>query len=223
MIYLLTGGSGQLGTELQKHYKFYAPESYRFNIINPDKEWLLKNCPKIDGILHCAADTQNNKIEIDPTQAISATMTNVLGTLNMAQLANDLDVPLFHISTETCIDPYNTYAKTKLLAEDMARFAKKHVIIRTSFRDNPFEYKKAPTDMWTIGDNIDIIAKLLIDRLTHKYSNKIEYIGTPAKTMYDLAKKTRPDVEPTTIAELNKVSPFQMQTMEALKDVKCWQ
>lgn len=221
MIYLLTGGSGQLGTELQKQYSFYAPNSHVFNIINPNKDWLVKNCPQIEGILHCAADTQNNKIQTDLDQAISATITNVLGTANMAKLANELNVPLFHISTETCIDPYNTYAKTKLLAEDMARFANKHVIIRTSFRDNPFEYLKAPTDMWTIGDNLDIIAKLIIDRLSRKYSNKLEYIGTPAKTMYDLAKKTRPDVELTTIGELNKTSPFQMHTMEALKEVIC--
>lgn len=218
---LLTGGSGQLGTELQKHSNFYAPNSHVFNIVNPNKDWLLNNCPQIDGILHCAADTQNNKMQTDLDQAISATMTNVLGTANMVKLANELDVPLFHISTETCIDPYNTYAKTKLLAEDMARFAKKHVIIRTSFRDNPYEYLKAPIDMWTIGDDIEIVAKLIIDRLSRKYSNKLEYIGTPAKTMYDLAKKTRPDVEPTTITELNRHSPFQMQTMEALREVKC--
>lgn len=218
---LLTGGSGQLGTELQKQYNFYAPDKHSFNIINLNKDWLVKNCPQIEGILHCAADTQNNKIQTDLDQAISATITNVLGTANMAKLANELGVPLFHISTETCIDPYNIYAKTKLLAEDMARFAKKHVIIRTSFRDNPFEYSKALIDMWTIGDSIDVIARLIIDRLSSKYSNELEYIGTPAKTMYDLAKKTRPDVKPTTIDELNKTCPFQMHTMEALREVMC--
>jgi dTDP-4-dehydrorhamnose reductase len=218
----LTGGSGQLGTELQKHQIFYAPQKYLFNIINPDRQWLVKNCPQIDAILHCAADTQNNKAQTNLNQAVSATMTNVLGTANMVQLANDLDIPIFHISTETCIDPYNTYAKTKLLAEEMVRFAKKYVIIRTSFRDNPFEYPKAPTDMWTIGDDIEVIAKLIIKRLSYKHTNKLEYIGTPAKIMFELAQKTRPDVEPTTIEELNKTCPFQMHTMEKLKEVKCW-
>lgn len=220
-MYLLTGGSGQLGTELQKHKKFYAPDRLTFDVVNPDEEWLVKSCPDIEGIVHCAAMTNVNKIEKDMTEAMGATLVNVLGTGQMAVLANDLNVPLFHISTETCVKPYNTYAKTKLLSEGMARMANKYSIIRTSFRNDPFEYDQAPTDMYTIGDYVDKIAELIVERLDYKHSNSIEYIGTGVKTMYELASKTR-EVKKTTVEEMNKTLSYKVETMDELNEVSCY-
>ena len=49
--------------------------------------------------------------------------------------------------------------------------------------------------MWTIGDYVDVIASL-IDKFIENPKGKIVYIGTGKKTVYELAKKTRPDVKP---------------------------
>lgn len=222
---ILTGGTGQLGQELQKRDTFFAPYHYDFDVYNPDLYWLGKHIPfeKITGIVHAAADTHVGDIELKNPVTRNSVSVNVLGTLNMAELANLLKVPLFHISTETCINPYNVYARTKLLAEDMASRAKQHVIIRTSFRDRPFEYPEAIQDMYTIGDYVDVIAGILVKRFQEPASNKIEYIGTGAKTVYELAKESRPDVIPTTIEMVNAKLSTKLKPMTELLEVKCWQ
>lgn len=218
---LLTGSSGQLGVELQKLGVFYCPSQKDFDVVHPNSDWLLRMCPSVDSILHCAADTRVTAIQTDPKVIWNAVEVNVLGTLQMALLANELDVPLYHISTETCLDPYNTYAKTKLLAEDMASKARQHTILRTSFRSVPFEYDKAFTDQWTIGDSVEVIAGLIVDRLRRPTLQMVEYIGTGAKTIYDLAKQTRPDVKPISIDEVNKKLTFAVKSMEQLRKVQC--
>lgn len=214
---LLTGGSGQLGTALQKHRLYYAPAHFEFDIVNP------KQPEGISAIVHAAADTRVSAIQSDLSQLLNATTVNVTGTIRMVQMANRLDVPIYHISTETCLHPYNAYALTKLLAEEAVKHAKKYTIIRTSFRETPFEYSQAPTDMYTIGDYVSVIAKLINKRIGQPPSNSIEYIGTGAKTMFNLAKQSRPDVIPTTIEEMNKKISFQVQSMQDLQEVKCWQ
>lgn len=212
---LLTGGSGELGQELQKYETFLAPSHDEFDVCNFNTEYMNAH-PEITGIVHAAAATHVQAIERNDNDATNAIWVNCMGTMNIAQLAKTYHLPLYYISTETCVNPYNLYAKTKLLAEDTCQFAGDWVILRTAFRPRPFPYDTVPIDFYTIGDYIDVIAKLLIKRLKKPTTNNIEYIGTGKKTMYSLAKQTKPDIRKTTIKKMNALLPFNVQSLEEL-------
>ena len=83
------------------------------------------------------------------------------------------------------------------------------------FRDDPFEYPKAPTDMWTIADTVQKIAPLIDEAIFTPMDNEIVYVGTAARTVYELAKETRPDVIGLPRAEIFERLP----SMEGLRDV----
>lgn len=196
---LLTGGSGQLGTELQKLRKYYAPSHENMDLTDFEavQRLLLKKKPTC--ILHAAAYTKVQLPEQYPEEAHECYMTNVVGTRNLVKAA---DCPIIFISTETVLHPYNFYAITKLQAENEVKKAKEYTIIRTSFREIPFEYPKAPTDMYTIGDYAPVIARLIDKSLSAPIENKTIYVGTGVKTMYELAIRSRLDVEPIQIKDI---------------------
>lgn len=74
----------------------------------------------------------------------------------------------------------------------------------------------ASTDMLTIGDTAEKIAKLIDQAVdTLPMDGSITYIGTGVKTVYELAKETRPDVIGLPRAEIFSRLP----AMEGLRDV----
>lgn len=211
---LLTGGSGQLGQVLQKQRKYIAPSHQDMDITDPDSilRYIGKN--SIDLIVHSAAYTETLKPDNDPEEAVKCFKVNVLGTRNLVAQAS---CPIVYISTESAVEPYNFYILTKIQGEHEVRLNQhgSH-IIRTSFRYDPFEYPKAPTDMLTIGDTVGKIAPLIdaaIDGLP--MDGGITYIGTGVRTVYELARETRPDVIGLPRAEIFARLP----AMEGLRDV----
>ncbi len=211
---LLTGGSGQLGQELQKLRKYIAPSHQDMDITDPDSILRYIGKHPIDLIVHSAAYTETLKPDNDPAEAAKCFKVNVLGTRNLVTQAS---CPIIYISTESAVEPYNFYILTKIQGEHEVRLHQhgSH-IIRTSFRYDPFEYPKAPTDMLTIGDTVGKIAPL-IDAAIEKLpmNNEISYIGTKVRTVYELAKETRPDVIGLPRAEIFARLP----AMEGLRDV----
>ena len=70
---------------------------------------------KITHIVHCAAMKHIGICESNPTKAIR---TNVIGSLNLIELANDLDVQnIVAVSTDKAISPTSVYGSSKLLME----------------------------------------------------------------------------------------------------------
>lgn len=200
---LLTGGSGLLGTELQKHIECWAPSHAEFDVTNPPK----KLPDNIHMIVHAAAYTDVVKAETDIG---GCAYVNVTGTRKMAQLKK----PFVLISTEYVFDgergnyketditkrQVNNYATTKWMAEQrLPHDSKKSLIIRTVFKPRPFEHQKACIDMFTSGDYVDVIAPMIAKAIKMFESwpngNHILHIGTGRKTVFELAKKTNPNVE----------------------------
>jgi dTDP-4-dehydrorhamnose reductase len=211
---LLTGGSGQLGQELQKLRTYIAPSHQEMDITDPDSILRYIGKQQIDLIVHSAAYTQTLKPDNDPEAAAECFKVNVLGTRNLVTQAA---CPIIFISTESAVEPYNFYILTKMQAEYEVKLHKygSHSI-RTSFRYDPFEYPKAATDMLTIGDTVAKIAPL-IDAAIEKLpmDGGISYIGTGVKTVFELAKETRPDVIGLPRAEIFARLP----AMEGLRNV----
>lgn len=209
----LIGGSGQLGTELQKIRKYdFAPSHQEFDLLNKPQmlNYLRVNKPDLLCLLAAYTDTQAP--QINPEEAYKCFMVNVIGVRNLVDIAS---CPIIFISSESLIDPYNFYCITKLQGENEVKHGKQpYLIIRTSFRERPFEYDKACTDVWTIGDYVDVIAKE-IDKLIANINglflwDKTIYVGTGPKTTYSLAKQTKPDIKAISRLELlNHIPSFE--------------
>lgn len=193
---LITGGTGRLGRELKKHLEghYVGSKEYDFTKDLPDK--------KYDLVLHIGAYTDVKKAEFEEQE--KCFMANAYGTFNMVQ--KHRDTPFVYISTEFVEYPYCVYAITKKMGEEVVKTHPKHLILRTLFKPNPFPFTKAYKDQYTQGDYVDVIAKLLAERVKNwdRETSSLEYLGTGRKTMLELARRTRPDVEPNSVEDYMK-------------------
>lgn len=193
---LLTGGSGLLGKELQKHLKVDAPSHKDFNIMNP---------PRLDGydlIIHAVAYINVEKAEKEREECFNI---NVLGTLRMSDVYDD--IPLVYISTEYAHNPVNWYSRTKQIAESIAMDHPAGCLaIRTLFKARPWKYEYAFRDKFTLGDYVDVIAEKVAKEIKQwDFKSKLIYVGTGRKSYYDLARETKPDVKPNSIRDIKGV------------------
>jgi dTDP-4-dehydrorhamnose reductase len=231
MSLLLSGGRGRLGKELQKHLGFIAPSSQEFDItdLSGIRKYVDKHKPTL--LIHAAAYTNVSGAEKDKQNCWKV---NVEGTRNMVKAAMDLALPLVHISTDYVFwgdqggykedDPVgpvrNYYALSKLVAEELVRVVPKHLVIRTSFRPVEWPYPTAFEDIYTSQDYVDVIAPDIA--LAIKHVQHIPYdtlhIATERKSVYDLAKRRRPDVQRGSKANANVSLPDDISL-----DISRWQ
>lgn len=206
---LLTGGSGRLGTALQGLLpKLIAPPRSELDITHSFFIESALDAYRPDLIVHTAAYTDVAKAE---TQKELCWNINVGGTRNLIKAVLPRAIPLIHISTdyvfwgdsggykeEEPVGPVrNYYALSKLVAEESVRLLPKHLVIRTSFRSSPFPYPVAFDDLYTGQDYLEVIAPEIALALQNfaliPYSTL--HILTERKSVYELARRTRPDVE----------------------------
>ncbi|ACO47033.1 NAD(P)-dependent oxidoreductase [Deinococcus deserti] len=205
---LLTGGGGRLGTELQALLpNIVAPSSRELDVTNSAQVLEMVWCKRPEVIVHAAAYTNVGGAEEDRE---TCWRVNVEGTRHMAQAANEVGAKLVQISTdyvfsgaqgdyrETDIPgpPVNYYALTKLVAEEAARTAGQHLIVRTSFRPREFQYPVAFSDVYTGQDYVDIIAPLVAEAVLHalEIPDSVLHIVTERKSVFDLARRRNPAV-----------------------------
>jgi len=205
---LLLGGSGLLGTELQKLRKFdWAPCRVEFDFTNHksiDNFFVtvghlgiktLNEFP--DLIVNCAAWTAVEAAETHKTECYE---TNVVGVRNLVATG----IPILHISTAYVFDgakgnyketdpvnPLGYYALTKALGEE-AVLAGSGKIIRTLFKPSPWKYPRAYTDQITTGMYVQEAAKK-IDWCIENFESlpEILHVGGKRQSIFDLASETR--------------------------------
>ena len=205
---LLTGGSGRLGTELQGLlHGVAAPPSDELELTQPESiaAALAKYQPTV--VVHAAAYTDVKGAETDRARCWAV---NVEGTRNLVKALGD--VPLVYISTDYVfygdtgaytedapVGPVrNYYALSKLVAEEIARVAPRHLIIRTSFRPREWPYPTAFEDVYTSQDYVDIIAPEIALAIRHLDAIPFStlHIATERKSVFDLARRRSDTVEP---------------------------
>lgn len=207
---LLTGGTGRLGTALRKLLpELIAPSRAELDITDPSsvERAFAKYRPKV--VVHAAAYTNVAGAEVEKALCWRV---NVEGTRNLVRAALGYDLHFVHISTDYVFwgdvggyredDPVgpvrNYYALSKLVAEELVRLLPRHLIIRTSFRPSPWPYPTAYTDLFTSQDYLEVIAPqiaLALQNLQRIPYNTL-HIATERKSAYELALRTRPDVQP---------------------------
>jgi len=172
---------------------------------------------KPDIVLHCAAVTDNRYAEKNPERAI---LTNIVGTSNVACACIASGSRLVYLSsdyvyqgdrgnyTETDpLKPFNFYAFTKLGGECAVEGVKNHLIIRTSFGKNTFDYPIAFIDKWSSKDYCDRIAPLISEAALSPLTGVLN-IGTERKTLYAHAKERNDSVQPVRIQDTNFFTPY---------------
>lgn len=207
---LLTGGGGRLGAELKKLLPgIITPDLPEFNIVNRRdvEEVLAAYQPAL--VVHAAAYTNVSGAETDRNACWAV---NVKGTRNVVRAVTERLIPLVHISTDYVFDGTrgmyaeddpvgpvrNYYSLSKLAAEELARLAPCHLVIRTSFRPCEWQYPTAFQDVFTSQDYVDIIAPeiALAIRRCAEIPYTTLHIATERKSVYDLACRRKPDVIP---------------------------
>lgn len=146
---LITGNLGFIGQATQRLLKEHNHQVIGFDIMeNRDIRDIaqLENCvvaEKPDRILHLAAITRFSEADKDPKLAIE---TNVIGTMNVARVAQKYHIPVVYSSTGSAIMPLNdytppfneeipargnsVYGSTKASGEFFIREAKPYIILR---------------------------------------------------------------------------------------------
>lgn len=149
--YLITGAKGQVGSLLVQQLSLED----EIEVIGFDKEQLdisdkLAVSEKVkqikpDIIINAAAYTAVDRAE---TEIELAEKINIEGSRNLAEIANTLNIPILHISTDYVFEgsgqtpysedapvkPQNRYGRTKLLGEIAVQQANpKSVIVRTAW------------------------------------------------------------------------------------------
>jgi len=195
--YLIFGGSGLLGKELQKHLPGYYPSHQAVDIT---KDSTLTTW---DTIVNLAAYTNVDRAE---TERQACFETNVLGVYNL--LKSYPTLPFVFISTEH-VNAEGVYFQSKLIGEMLVKnLASSHLIIRTLFKPTPWPYEYAFADQMTQGDYVDVIAPLIAKEIQEWDGvSKTVYVGTGRKSMYELAQRTKPDVKPNSVNDMSLKRP----------------
>jgi len=217
MKFLITGGSGKLGTALKKEFPDgLFPNHKELDITNPIKvnNYFEKNSPDI--IIHTAAMTDVRKCE---TNKRKAWQTNVEGTKNLIQASIKQKSPPYfiYISTACVFDgessfydegsfpnPKNFYGLTKLIGETIVENSglKNWIVIRTNFvAKTSWRYKKAFTDRFGTFLFSNEVAHGIKEIINAKKIGIIHLTGDKNMSMYKLAKVLSPTIEPTTLKE----------------------
>lgn len=194
---LVTGSSGQLGSELHylsenelelcQGFSFFFADRKTLDISNQTliEDYCTRNA--ITHIINCAAYTAVDKAESEPEKADAI---NHLAVKNLASVAKANDIALIHISTDYVFDgtnhkpyketdapnPQSIYGKTKLLGEQAMQQVNPNrgIIIRTSWVYSSF------------GNNF-VKTMLRLGKERDELNVVVDQIGTPTYAR-DLAR-----------------------------------
>ena len=205
---VMTGGEGRLGGELRQVLpEIIAPTEAEMDITRPEHISAALDAHRPTVVIHAAAYTDVAAAE---SSREICWAVNVGGTRNVVREVARRGIFLVHISTDyvfegTCggygeDDPVgpvrNYYSLSKLAAEELARFAPEHLVIRTSFRPRQWPYPVAFEDVHTSQDYVDVIAPeiALAIRRCREIPHRTLHIATERKSVFELARRRRPDV-----------------------------
>ena len=146
----ITGGTGQVGTELIRrgdccHFDIVAPNRAEINLLNESDVYSQLNSIRPNIVVNSAAFTAVDAAE---TECDMAFKVNRDAVRIMANCCNLLSIPLIHISTDYVFDgtkagsyketdlicPIGVYGRSKEAGEAIVReLLEKHIILRTSW------------------------------------------------------------------------------------------
>ena len=197
-------GDGLLGTEIVKQtgWDYISRKKDMFDVsTNVAFEPFMRN---YTDIINCIAHTKTR----DNTKPLHHRL-NVVFPKQLSEYCSEFNKKLIHISTDyvyaqsvefaketdILVPTHNWYGYSKMLGDNIVRLlADKHLIIRTTFKPNPYPYEYAWNNLVGNFDYVDVISKMIID-LINQDARGVFNVGTEVKNLYDLAKRTNPNVK----------------------------
>jgi len=207
-------GDGLLGNEIHRQtgwaYISRKQNGIDFANIKSYESYLNSGFTnRVIEVINCIAQT--NTINESDEDIRNNWEINYKGVMDLTDLCSKRDIKLTHISTdyvyakskrfarehEVPVHYDSVYTYTKLLADSYIQArSKNYLILRSSFKSNPFPYDYGWIDFIGNFDYVDVIAKLIIELIEYD-ARGLFNVGTEIKTMYDLAKRTNKKVKPT--------------------------
>ena len=155
-----------------------------------------------DVFIHCAA-------VVTDTDGASALEVNIVGTVNVVLACQTFNVKLIYISTDQVypestashfenapVLPWTRYAWTKLGGECAVRTYENSLIVRGALCPRPYPHQQAYTDVRKNMIYQDTAAEFILRLLDT--SGVVNLGESRARSLYEFAKDTRPDVRPET-------------------------
>lgn len=231
---LLIGGSGTLGSALQKNNFFKdakTPSRKKLNILNKKniRKYLNKD---FDIIFNCAAISKVKECEKNPKLA---NKVNVLGVKNLVEEILSYEKKkkkqtlLIHISSDAVYSPvkgnnreisrllpYNVYGRTKLASERIIKRLKRYMIIRTRFFDkNKIKFNDAAVDIFSSMLEVQELVKNLIFLVRIRYMGVIN-VGGSKVSDFKILKKFNKKILKTKSNEIIKNLKYKIATDASL-------
>ena len=203
---VITGGEGRFAITLKNsktNLNIFFPSKKKLNILSlrSIENYLKKIKPKY--VLHAAALSRPMNIH---NKNISKSIDlNIIGTANVVKICEKYRIKLIYFSTNyvypgrkgnykeiDSLQPINNYAWSKLGGESSVRLYKNSLILRLCMCEKPFVHNYAFSDVKTNfmfhEDFIKIMPKILDKK-------GILNVGGKLQTVYNFAKKNKPDVK----------------------------
>lgn len=189
---LVTGYKGQLGYDVVNEATSRGIEAIgvdidEMDITNQEQVNEVIRSGNYDAVVHCAAWTAVDKAE-EPELYDTVIKVNATGTKYIADVCEELDIPLMYFSTDYVFDgegttpwneyderhPLNVYGLTKAQGEEFVEKLTKHFIIRIA---------------WVFGKNGNNFIKTMLRLGKERGAVSVvnDQVGNPTYT-YDLAK-----------------------------------
>lgn len=189
---LVTGYKGQLGYDVVNEATSRGIEAIgvdidEMDITNQEQVNTVIKSGNYDAVVHCAAWTAVDKAE-ETELFETVKKVNATGTKYIADICEELDIPLMYFSTDYVFDgegttpwneyderhPLNVYGLTKAQGEEFVEKLKKHFIIRIA---------------WVFGKNGNNFIKTMLRLGKERGAVSVvnDQVGNPTYT-YDLAK-----------------------------------
>ena len=198
-------GDGLLGSAVigSSGWAFVSRNENGFDINKPS-QWKSIIPNGASTIINLIANTDTYS-----TDVLSMFNTNYRGVVDLVDYCNSNKIKLVHFSTDYVYEnsrtnaketnkakPTTSYAVSKLLADEyIMKHCNNHLILRGAQKIDPFPYDKAFTNIYGNFDYADVIAEIVVEMIKSGAEGLFN-IGTPKKSMYDLAKQTKPNVIP---------------------------
>lgn len=205
LVMILVLGDGLMATEVigRTGWQYISRSNDNFDFSNK-KTWIKLIPKETTTIINLIAntDTYNDNRK-------SMLSVNYNAVCDLVDFCNENKITLIHYSTDYVyagsvenaneldipIPANNWYAYSKLLADEyIMKMSNDYLICRGSHKLNPFPYPAAWTDQYTNADYVNKIAKIFI-RLIRSNARGLFNIGTPTKTIHELASISRNGVE----------------------------
>lgn len=201
---ILILGDGLLGKEIQKQtgWNYISRRKDGFDITDTSN-WVDLIPKETTVILNLIANTDTYSNDY-----VKMIDTNYKSIKLLVTFCNLQNIKLVHYSTDyvyansvvnakedDVASPSNLYGISKLLADEyVLDNGRGSIVLRGSQKIKPFPYLAAYNNVIGNFDYVDKIAELTI-KMIEGGATGLYNIGTPAKSMFELAQQTNPDVE----------------------------